>query len=133
MATSGGETEQAFAFSASYYDLTGKTLSPDNVMVTPTFKVPSKGFMLRWDARGNDPEYLGDKYQVWIAAVVDNAVQLGIQVCEEATTSATELTHHEISLDDYDGAKFCIAFRHYDSTDLARVLITNVEVSNRQD
>lgn len=127
------ETGETFAFSASYYDVLGKTLSPDNVMLTPTFKIPAKGFSLRWDVRGNDPEYLGDKYQVWIAAIVDNTVQLGIKVCEEETTSATTLTHHEVSLEDYDGATFCIAFRHCESTDLARVLITNVEVSNRQE
>ena len=127
------ETEESFAYSASFYDVIGRTLSPDNVMVSPTFKVPAKGFSLKWDVRGNNPEYLGDKYQVWIAAIVDNTVQLGIMVCEEETTSATTLTHHEVSLEDYDGATFCIAFRHYDSTGLARVLITNVEVSNRQD
>lgn len=126
------ESEQSFAYSASYYDIAYKMLSPDNYMVSPQFTIPGKGFSVKWDARGSDPEFLGDKYEVYTAAIVDNKVNLHRVICEETIASATEFSHHDINLDGYEGLKICIVFRHFDSTDLARVLITNVEVSNRK-
>ena len=127
------ETSLTYAYSMSYYEDRSKALNPDNWMTSPRFTIPAAGFSLRWDAKGYDPEYLGDKYEVYIATYTDGQpLELIKQVCEEVTTSAEELTPHLVSLDDYVDTRICIAFHHFDCTDLSRVLITNVEVSNRK-
>ena len=126
------ETEVAFAYSTSYIEGTDRALTPDNWLTSPRFVLRGKGFKVKWDAMGSDPEYLGDKYQVWVAAYQDGSpLVLYEKICEEETVSATELTHHEFNLDLYVDLTICIAFRHFDSVGRSRVLITNVEVSNR--
>ncbi|MBR5035048.1 MAG: choice-of-anchor J domain-containing protein [Bacteroidales bacterium] len=124
------ETEQAYAYSASYDSYDGD-LSPDNYMLTPIFRIPAQGFYVRWDAMGSDAEYLGDKYEVWVAAYKSDSPLVYLKkLCEEVTESATELTHHEYMLDDYVDISLCIVFRHFDSVGRSRVLITNVEITN---
>ena len=126
------ETDLTYAFSMSYYESRGRALSPDNWMTSPRFVVPEAGFWLRWDAKCNDPEFTGDKYEVYIADYNDGeALELLNKVCEEVTTSADELTSHKVSLDEYAGRRICVAFHHFDSYNIDRVMITNVEVSNR--
>ena len=125
------ETQETFAWSYSYDDYSG-ALEPDNWLVTPRFNFPEPGVSLRWDSRGSDPEYLGDKYEVWVARYEDGGnLQRMEKLCEETVDSATELKHHQYSLDKYDNITICIAFRHFDSKGLGGILITNVEVSNR--
>lgn len=128
------ETEETFAYSCSYEYYLGRTLSPNNLMVTPSFRLPAPGFSIKWDSRSSDADYLGDKYQVYVArsGEFDVPIISSAVLCEEVTTSATELTHHEFSLDMYDQIDICVVFRHFDSKGLSRVLITNVEVSNRK-
>ena len=129
------ETEETYAYSCSFQEDFQRVLTPDNWMVTPKISLPGKGFCISWDVRGSDAGYLGDNYQVYVANLVtlsDGDVRLlPLELLfEEKTISATKLTHHSFSLDSYAGMTVCIAFRHYDSTKLARVLITNVEVTN---
>lgn len=125
-------TDETFAYSASYDSNRGRALKPDNWMTTPRFTLADTGYSLRWDVKGSDPDFLGDKYEVYIAAYQDGyALELVEKICDEVTTSADVLTSHEINLDKYVGERICIAFHHYDSYNLSRVLITNVEVSNR--
>jgi hypothetical protein len=125
------ETQETFAYSCSYeYDLE-RSLKPHNLMVTPSFTLPGKGFSIKWDSRGSDADYLGDKYQVFVAKRGDfNPIVPSALLCEEVTTSATELTHHEYSLDLYEGVDVWVVFRHFESEGLSRLLITNVEVTN---
>ena len=126
------DTELTYAYSCSYMESLYRALKPDNWMVSPRFTVPETGFSLRWDSKGSNAEYLGDKYEVYIASYKDGeALQLIEKICDEVTTSAEELTHHQFNLDEYVDYRICVAFHHYDSYDLAKVLITNVEVSNR--
>jgi len=102
-------------------------------MVTPRFTLPSKGYFLRWESLAYDTEYPGDKYQVFTARYIDGELELLIKVYEGQTSASEEPEKHVVSLDDYDDiGNLCIAFRHYDSKGLGRVLITNVEVSNRK-
>jgi len=124
-------TGAAYAASWSYYDALYKTLSPDNTMTTPLFEIPAEGFSIKWDAKGSNADYLGDKFQVWVGTIADDTLYFGKMLYEGVTTSSTELSHFEYNLDEFKGITICIAFRHYDSTDLSSVLITNVEVSNR--
>ena len=126
------EMEESFAYSASYDEDREMARTPDNWMVTPRFVVREPGFSVKWDSKSGDPEYPGDKYEVWVAAYEDGySLVLHEKLCEEVTTDSTELTHHEYNLDRYIDIRICIAFRHYESRGLSRVLITNVEVSNR--
>ena len=125
-------TKLTYAYSMSYNEDRGRALRPDNWMTSPRFIVPSADFSLRWDAMGYDSEYLGDKYEVYIATYTDGyPLETVLKVCEEVTTSADVLTSHQVSLADFVGERICIAFHHFDSYNLSRVLITNVEVSNR--
>ena len=125
------ETQETFAYSCSYeYDLES-VLTPHNLMVSPSFNLPGEGFLLKWDSRGSDVDYLGDKYQVFVAKSGDfNPIVPSAVLCEEVTTSAMELTHHEFNLDLFAGVDVWVVFRHFDSKGLSRVLITNVEVTN---
>lgn len=121
-----------YAYSASYYDYTHKSLKPDNYMVTPPFTLPSTDFSLRWSSKTYDTEYPGDKYEVYTARFLDGKLQLLIKVFEGQTGASAEPEEHFVSLKDYDNLQnMRIAFRHFDSENLGRVLITNVEVSNR--
>ena len=124
------ETGRTYAYSASYYDAIGRVFAPDNYLVSPSFTLPDKGFNLRWDSATYDVEYPGDRYQVYIASYPDGEpVQL---LFEGATGASAEPESHLVALDDWVGyGRMRIAFRHYDSRGLGRVLITNVEVSNR--
>ena len=126
------DTDLTYAYSCSYQEQLGRALRPDNWMVTPRFTVPAAGFSIRWDSKGSNAEYLGDKYEVYIASYQNGGMlNLIKKICEETTTSAETLTPHKFGLDDYAENRICIAFHHFDSYDLGRVLITNVEVSNR--
>lgn len=129
------ETGMTYAYSCSYQEDLDRILSPDNWLVSPRVTIPATGFLLRWDAKGYDPDpqYLGDKYEVYIADYDDGQpLQLLSKVCEEVTTSATRLTSHKIELDAYVGRRICLAFHHYESYNLSKVMITNVEISNRR-
>lgn len=127
------DDDHTYAYSASYLDYLGRSYSPDNYMVTPRFTLPSKGYFLRWESLAYDTEYPGDKYQVFTARYIDGELELLIKVYEGQTSASEEPEKHVVSLDDYDDiGSLCIAFRHYDSKGLGRVLITNVEVSNRK-
>ena len=106
------ETNQTFAYSASYY--TG-VLIPDNWMLTPRFKFPESEVSVRWDSLGYDPEYPGDKYEVWVAMYKDGEdLQLLEKICTETVESTTELTHHKVSIEKFDDITICIAFHHFD-------------------
>ncbi len=125
---------QTYAYSESYDEYLGKVRTPDNVMATPLFEVPSDGFYAKWDVKSSASadKFLGDKYEVWICTISGNTLYYGKKICEEVTASATELTHHEYCLDEFKGIPICLAFRHYDSTDLSRVLVTNIQVTNKR-
>ena len=124
------EMEEAFAYSASYDEDRDRVRYPDNWMVTPRFTIKEKGFSVKWDCKAGDPEYPGDKCEVWVATYEDgNPLELKEQLCVMETTPS--LTHYEFNLDKYVGVMICIGFHHCDSHGLSKVLITNVEVSNR--
>ena len=126
------ETDETFAYSASFLEDRDKALRPENWMVTPRFVIRDKGFSVKWDVKGSDADYLGDKYQVWVATYENGGnLVLYQKICEEVTTSATELKHHEYNLDLYTDLTICIAFKHLESYNLSSVLITNIEVSNK--
>ena len=127
------ETEETFAYSASYDEYDGE-MTPYNIMVSPSFNAPSKDFFVKWDCRASDADYTGDKYKVYIAQEGDfmHPIISSAVLCEEVTTSATELTHHVYSLEQFEGIDLCLVFVHFDSKGLSRVLITNVEVSNKR-
>ncbi len=126
------ETDETFAYSYSYHEDFGRVLTPDNWLVSPRFTIPATGFTLRWEVKGGNADYLGDKYQVCAATYDEEGVHPIDVLLEEVTTSAETLTAHRVSLDGYIDQKICIAFRHFDSEGLSRVMITNVEVSNRK-
>lgn len=126
--------EQTYAYSESYDEYLGKVRTPDNVMATPLFEVPSEGFYAKWDVKSSASaeKYLGDKYEVWIGTIAGNTLYYGKKICEETTVSSSEFTHHEYCLDEFKGVTICLAFRHYDSTNLSRVLVTNIQVTNKR-
>ena len=124
------ETEEAFAYSSSYDEDRDIARNPDNWMVTPRFTVRETGFSVKWDCKTSDPEYPGDKCEVWVATYEDGySLVLQEKLCVMEATA--DLTHYEYNLDRYTDFRICIAFHHCDSHGLSRVLITNVEVSNR--
>ena len=125
-------TDLTYVYSCSFREDLYRAYRPDNWLVSPVCDIPVEGFSLRWDSKGSDPEYLHDKYQVYVVSFDDGVLQPIQLLYEEDITNADQLLSHCFSLDAYVGQKIRIAFRHYDSYDLAWVLITNVEVSNRQ-
>lgn len=127
------ETEETFAYSCSYREDLMISLNPDNWMVSPKFNIPAEGFSVKWDTRGSNADYLGDKYEVCVGYYEDDAPLVILStLCAGETTSATETTHYIFSLDEFVGRTICIGFHHFDSYSHSRVLVTNVEVSNRR-
>ena len=127
-----GDTPQTYAYSASYYDDIDRTLSPDNYLVSPPFTLPSQDFRLRWESATYDTEYPGDKYEVYTSRIVDGRLELLVKIYEGQTSASADAEEHLVSLENYDGLEDVrITFRHFDSVGLGRLLITNVEVSNR--
>lgn len=124
------ETEETFVYSLSYDEDRALARRPDNWLVTPRFTVRESGFSVKWDCKAGDPEYPGDKCEVWVATYEDGySLVLQEKLC--VIEAPVSLTHYEYNLDKYTDFRICIAFHHYDSYGLSKVLITNVEVSNR--
>ena len=109
--------------SGSYINNVG-ALRPDNWLITPKVEL---GGTLTFYARAMDPGYLDDKVAVYVSTTgtdVDDFVQLpGAVICP----FEDKLTQYVYDLSAYSGEGY-IAFRHYDSYDVYRVVIDNLRV-----
>ena len=116
-------------FSQSYNNNFGP-LTPDNYLVTP--KLYIDGTTLTWQVAAQDANYPNEHYAV-LVGTVENGVFVSQGTLFEETFSgtskaATAFYNRSVSLADYNGKSLCIAFRHYNCTDVFYLNIDNVKV-----
>ncbi|MCR4829432.1 MAG: choice-of-anchor J domain-containing protein [Bacteroidales bacterium] len=102
-------------------------LTPDNYLVSPEFKVPSKGYKLTWQVAAQDPAYPADHYEVLVGTLSGNTFS-GDKVYSE-TLSTDQWNLRTVDLDQYKGQTVRIAFRHCDCSDLFIMKIDDVKVA----
>lgn len=116
-------------FSQSY-DNTDGVLNPDNYLVTP--KIYIDGTTLTWQVAAQDASYPNEHYAV-LVGTIENGVFVSKGTLFEETFSgtskaATSFYNRSVSLADYKGQSLCIAFRHYNCSDMFYLNIDNVKV-----
>ncbi len=133
------EEDEYYILSDSWHQPTGDVLTPDNWIITPQIDVTDVGgLMLEFEVapRASGPEYRTEKYGVFISTtgreVEDFELVYEERISEDHEQWGWEL--REVDLSDYAGEEIYIAFRHFDSTDLWSVALTNIhvyEISNK--
>lgn len=131
--------EGAFAFSESFNNEIGP-LTPDNLLVTPSFTIPEEGTgTLTYDIGAIDPNYFAEHYSVYVvpnAPFEDEETTVGeildLLTDDNNILSETLSTHMSttktLSLIDFAGQDVRVVFRHHDIEDVYVILLDNVKV-----
>lgn len=116
-------------FSQSYENSVG-ALTPDNYLVTP--KIYIDGQTLTWQVGAQDAGYPNEHYAVLVGTIENGQFVSQGTLHEETFTgsskAATNFYNRSVSLAQYKGKELCIAFRHYNCTDMFYLNIDNVKV-----
>lgn len=111
--------------SASYLNGVG-ALTPDNYLVTPKLWIED-GAKLTYEVGAVDANYYQDHYAVLVGTVENGVfVSKGSLVDEDVPSPST--TTRTFDLSEYKGQEVCIAFRHYNCTDMYIMSIDNVKI-----
>ncbi|MFW5792676.1 MAG: choice-of-anchor J domain-containing protein [Bacteroidota bacterium] len=122
-----------YILSDSWYESEGTALTPDNWIITPEIDMSdAAGANLEYEVtpRANGPEYRTEKYAVMVSTTGTDVEDFEI-VFEERLTEDMEnwvWVLRSVDLNQFAGEKIYIAFRHYDSTDLWSIALTNIHV-----
>ena len=110
-------------YSESWNNSSG-ALTPDNWLITPEVTLGGTLKFKAWNLNSNYPDVIG----VFITTspdyqIPDDFVQLG-----EDITPSTDPQEYEFDLSAYEGTGY-IAIRHYNSSDMYRVYVDDIEVT----
>ena len=100
-------------------------LYPDNWLITPVVEL--KGTLSFW-ASGQDADYPAEHFAVY-AAVGDWASLDDFKLLSDTIEATGEMTEYSFDLSQFAGQTGCIAFRHFDCSDMFRLNIDDVWVS----
>lgn len=114
------------AMSASYYNMIG-ALTPDNYLVSPKIYI-EEGAKLTYEVAAIDQSYYQDHYAVLIGTMENGAFKTVATLLEENVPSPSTTTR-TIDLSEHKGKSVCIAFRHFNCTDMYIMTIDNVKVA----
>ncbi|MBR4135186.1 MAG: choice-of-anchor J domain-containing protein [Bacteroidales bacterium] len=110
--------------SASYQSV---ALTPDNWLITPAVTLPATSSLSFWVA-GQDANWAAEYYSVLLSttgtAVSDFTVELTNGTC------TGDMTEQVVDLTPYAGQTVYIAFRHYNITDMFRINLDDVVITN---
>ena len=111
--------------SASYINNIG-ALYPDNYLVSPKIKI-TEGATLTYQVGATDANYYEEHYAVLVGTIENGAFNKVASLLDEIVPSA-DFTTRTVDLSAYAGQNLCIAFRHFDITDMYWMAIDNVQV-----
>lgn len=118
-------------YSQSYDNNIGP-LTPDNYLVTPKLYIED-GAKVSWQVGAQDSGYPEEHYAVLVGTIENGAFVSKGTLFEETFSGTakapTSFYNREISLSQYKGQSLCIAFRHYNCTDMYFLNIDNVKVT----
>ncbi len=106
--------------SASYVNGIG-ALSPDNWLITPSFVSTD---MLRFYMCAQDPSYPFEYVGVYVR--VNDSDEWSEEIA--GFTATAEYERHTIDLSEYEGQRISVAFRHYNTIDMYRLKIDDIEL-----
>ncbi len=123
-----GSTSEPYdmAMSASYLN-TIDAMTPDNYLVSPKIYI-EEGATLSYEVGAIDQNYYEDHYAV-LLGTVENGAFKSIATLKEENVPSPSTTTRTIDLSEYKGKSVCIAFRHYNCTDMYIMTIDNVKVT----
>ncbi len=103
----------------------GTALTPDNWLITPQMDL---GGVLSFYACGQDPSYAAEVFAVYLAVGEPETTDDFVKISADITTNGT-MKLYTIDLTQYEGQTGCIAFRHYNVTDMFRLNIDDVAMT----
>ena len=113
--------------SLSYDYETKIPLTPDNWFVSP--EVALDGTLTFW-AVGQDPSYAAEHFAVYASTGDPTNTASFVEIMPE-TVATGEMTEYTVDLTAYAGQKGYIAFRHFNVTDMFRLNIDDVAITNK--
>ena len=119
----GYENSNCVASSSEY------NITPDNYLVSPEIHIPgSGGYTLSFWVSALDANKYRESYTVYVGKIKDGAfVPTGTLL--STTTDDCLLHYQKINLDNYKGHNLRIAFRHHNTSQMAHLLIDEVNVT----
>ena len=114
------------AVSFSYLNGVG-VLTPDNYLVSPKIYIED-GAKLTYTTEGVDASYYAEHYAVLLGNMENGAFKATATLLEENVPSVN-VTPHTIDLSPYKGQSVCIAFRHYNCSDIYTMKLDDVKVA----
>lgn len=125
------------ARSQSYDSGTGNALTPNNFLITPKLDlttVPAgKQIIVRYGVcpTANTPAYRREHYGVFLSTTGKAAADFTNLIFEETlTTDNTNWVYiyRELDISQYAGQYVYVAFRHYNVTDMDRIVLDDIEI-----
>ena len=113
--------------SFSYDHVTKSPLTPNNWFVSP--EVALDGTLTFW-AVGQDPSYAAEHFAVYASTGDPTNTASFVEIMPE-TVATGEITEYTVDLTAYAGQKGYIAFRHFNVTDMFRLNIDDVAITNK--
>ena len=110
--------------SASYIN-GGGALTPDNWLISPSFKADANTFAT-WYAVGQDADFCAENYSVYVLPADYTDVSQAIEVYSGVSGAAWAQVMADLS--SYAGQEIRLAFRHYDVTDMFWLNLDEVRV-----
>ena len=114
------------AVSFSYLNGVG-VLTPDNYLVSPKIYIED-GAKLTFTTEGIDASFYAEHYAV-LLGTIENGQFKSIATVLEKNVPSVNVTNESVDLSAYAGKSVCIAFRHYNCTDIYTVKLDDVKVT----
>lgn len=125
------------ARSQSYDSGTGSALTPNNFLITPKLDLTTipagKQIIVRYGVcpTANTPAYRQEHYGVFVSTTGKAAADFTNLVFEETlTTDNTNWVYiyRELNISQFAGQYIYVAFRHYNVTDMDRIVLDDIEI-----
>ena len=111
-----------FVYSESYINEVGP-LSPDNWLITEQMTL---GNLVQVTAYGQDQSYPAEHFAVYVSTSGNN-VRDFVQISDEFIATGTE-TPYSVDLSNYAGQTGYIAIRHFNISDMYRLVVSGLDV-----
>ncbi len=114
------------AISFSFLNGVG-ALTPDNYLVSPKIYI-EEGAKLTFTTEGIDANYYAEHYAVLLGNI-ENGQFVSIATLLEKDVPTLAVNQESIDLSEYKGKSVCIAFRHFNCTDIYTMKLDDVKVT----
>ncbi len=104
-------------------------LTPDNYLLTPELEIPEGTTTLSFYAAGLGASYCQEHFAVYAVPEGASTVDEFTEILPE-TVATADYVNYTIDLSDYAGQSICIAFRHFNCTDMNWLRLDQVEIFN---